>query len=62
MCKRCVHKATETEFAVKVRKPLVNARNAAEAALPAWAGVGSLDFLLAYFSLLGVTWDLYSVL
>lgn len=61
MCKRCVHKATETEFAVKVRKPLVNARNAAETALPAWAAVGSLDFLLAYFLLLGVAWD-FSVL
>lgn len=61
MCKRCVHKATETEFAVKVRKPLVNARNAAKTALPARASVGSLDVLLAYFLLLDVAWD-FSVL
>lgn len=52
MCKRCVHKATETEFAVKVRKPLVNARNATDTAL-------HLDFLLAYFLLLGVAWDFF---
>lgn len=59
MCKRCVHKATETEFAVKVRKHLVNARNAAETALPAWAAVGSLDFFVGLFLVAGCCLGLF---
>lgn len=49
VCKRCVHKATETEFAVKVRRP-----PGVETAVPAWAAVRPPDILLAYFSLAGV--------